>query len=164
MIDNKIKKIVCIILVLILAVGAVEHSSSMAAVSCKSLCSAVLKATDSSDKLEYSSEIALDFGGFSSSDRKKVESIQYVCDTKEVYSICVVKAGSASNAKSLLKALKKYKNNNSNSDYLSDYSADEQKVLKNAICGRSGAYVWYIAMSSKKAVNRKGQTALKKKL
>ena len=64
----------------------------------------------------------------------------------------------------LYNALKKYQKANSKSDYLSDYSKTEQKVFKNAIYGKKGTFVWYIAMSPSKAVNKKGQAALKKKL
>jgi len=66
--------------------------------------------------------------------------------------------------KKLYNALKKYQKANSKSDYLSDYSKTEQKVFKNAIYGKKGTFVWYIAMSPSKAVNKKGQAALKKKL
>ncbi len=135
-----------------------------AAVSCKTLCQAALKKTGGESKLKYQSAKAEDFGGFSASDRKKVSSVMYVCDEKEAYSLCVAKASSNSDAADLLKSLKSYKSANSSSDYLSDYSSDEQKVFKNALCGRKGKYVWYIAMSSKKSVNKKGQTALKEKL
>ena len=89
---------------------------------------------------------------------------QYLCDEKEVYSLCVAKASSNSDASKLLKSLKSYKKRNSSSDYLSDYSSTEQKVFKNALCGKKGKYVWYIALSSDKSVNKKGQTALKKAL
>lgn len=160
----KSAKLCCLILVLTLAVGTVSPARAQAAVSCKSLCGTVLKATGGSKQLKYTSESALDFGGLSAIDRKKVNSIQYVCDAKEAYSLCVMEANSSSGAKGLLSSLKKYKKNNSNSNYLSDYSAVEQKVFKNAICGRKGVWVWYIAMSPKKSVNTKGQAALKKKL
>ena len=43
-------------------------------------------------------------------------------------------------------------------------SSTEQKVFKNALCGKKGRYVWYIALSHQKAVNTKGQDAIKKKL
>lgn len=135
-----------------------------AAVNCKSLCQAALKETGGESRLKYQSKKAEDFGGFSASDREKVSSIMYVCDEKEAYSLCVAKASSSSGAADLLKSLKSYKSNNSSSDYLSDYSKEEQKVFKNALCGRKGKYVWYIAMSSKKSENKKGQTALKEKL
>lgn len=131
---------------------------------CQPACAAALKATGNSSRIKYKSENPMDFGGFSASVRKKAVSFMYVCDAKEVYSICVAKAESPTGAKALLKALNTYKKSNCNSGYLSDYSKTEQKVLKNAVCGRKGNYVWYIAMSSSKSVNIKGQKALKKKV
>lgn len=130
----------------------------------KSLCSEVLKVTGNKNKLKYKSEKATDFAGFSIADCKKVSSIMYVCDDKEVYSLCVAKAKNAKGASKLLKSLKSYKKANANSDYLSDYSKQEQKVLKNSVCGKKGSYVWYIAMSGSKSVNKKGQSALKNKI
>ncbi len=135
-----------------------------AAVSCKSLGKAALEATGGSSKLKYQTTKADEFGGFTISEAKKVSSIVYLCDEKEVYSLCIAKAASKSDANELLKSLKSYKEHNSGSDYLSDYSATEQKVFKNAVCGKKGKYVWYIAMSSSKSVNKEGQTALKKQL
>lgn len=131
---------------------------------CKSLCSSALQATGGGKYLKYMSESAMDFGALSSSARKKVKSIQYVCDDKEVYSLCVMEAKEDSGAKALLKAVKKYKKSNCASDYLHDYSAEEQRVFKNAVCGKKGRYIWYIAMSTKKAKNKKGQAAIKKQL
>lgn len=135
-----------------------------ASASCKTLCQAVLKETGGGDKLKFQSKKPEDFGGFTVADREKVSSVMYVCDEKEAYAVCVVKASSNTNASDLLKSLKSYKSNNSSSDYLSDYSSEEQKVFKSAVCGKKGKYVWYIAMSSKKSVNKNGQTALKEKL
>lgn len=114
--------------------------------------------------LKYASKSALDFGALSSAARKKVKTMQYVFDAKEAYSLCVMQAKNASQAKSLLGTLKSYKKRNCKSDYLSDYTAAEKQVFQNAVCGQKGKYVWYIAMSPKKDVNMKGQTALKKKL
>lgn len=131
---------------------------------CQPACAAALKATGNSSKIKYKSATPMDFGGFSASAQKKAVSFMYICDAKEVYSICVARAGNAADAKSLLKTLKTYKTNNCNSGYLSDYSATEQKVFKNAVCGRKGNYVWYIAMSPQKSTNTKGQKALKRKL
>lgn len=164
---NRKKRILCLLLVLSLFSGIYPKTCALAkktTVSCKSICSAVLKATGNSKNLKYASKSALDFGGLSSATRKKVKSIQYVCDAKEVYSICVIMAKNTKDAKKLLNALNKYKKSNCKSDYLSDYSATEQKVLKNAVCGMKGKYVWYIAMSKDKAKNNKGQAAAKKKL
>lgn len=81
-----------------------------------------------------------------------------------MYSLCVLQAKSPASAKSLLKQLQKYKKNNGNSGYLQDYSSTEQKVFQNAVCGRKGTYVWYIAMSDTKTANIYGQKAIKKKL
>ena len=131
-------------------------------VSCKSLCSAVLKATGAAGNLKYQSDNVIDFGALSASARKKVKTIQYICDAKEVYSLCVIQANNAVGAKSLQKQLLKYKKNNCGSNYLSDYSSIEQKVFKNALCGRKSSYVWYIALASEKSVNTKGQNAIKK--
>ena len=130
----------------------------------KTLCGYALKATGGAKKLKYSSAAALDFGALTHSVRSQVKTIQYVCDSKEAYSLCVMEAKNGKGAKKLYNALKKYQKANSKSDYLSDYSKTEQKVFKNAIYGKKGTFVWYIAMSPSKAVNKKGQAALKKKL
>lgn len=162
----KWKRIFCVILAVLLLVGIFSQNpvDAEAAVSCKSLCSAALKATGGAAHLKYKSDNAYDFGALPASAKKKVKSISYICDEKEVYSLCVIQAKNTAGAKSLQKQLNTYKKNNSKSSYLSDYSSDEQKVFKNAICGRQGKYVWYIAMSPDKAVNKKGQTAIKKAL
>lgn len=131
---------------------------------CKSLCKAALDETGGSSKLKYQTTKKDGFSGFRVSDSKKVSSLVYLCDEKEVYAICVVKATSKSNASKLLESMKTFREQNSGSDYLSDYSASEQKVFKNAVCGKKGKYVWYIAMSEKKSVNKKGQTKIKELL
>lgn len=160
------KKISCIILALALLAGIFPQipADAKKEVTCKTICGSALKATGGSKKLKYTSVSAMDFGALSSSARKKVVSLQYVCDAKEVYSLCIIQTKKSSHAKSLLKTLNKYKKANCKSDYLSDYSSTERKVFRNAICGKKGNYVWYIAMSPKKKVNLKGQTAIKKKL
>ena len=94
---------------------------------CKALCAAGLKATGGTKKLKYKSNATMDFGALSSSDRKKVREMQYVFDAKEVYSLCVIKAKNVSAAKSLFGTLKKYKQSNCKSNYLSDYSSAEKK-------------------------------------
>ena len=136
---TKFRKIICTILAMTLLIGLVaEPAQAKPKANCKSLCSAALKATGGSANLKYASKSALDFGALSSAARKKVKTMQYV--------------------------LKSYKKRNCKSDYLSDYTAAEKQVFQNAVCGQKGKYVWYIAMSPKKDVNMKGQTALKKKL
>ena len=162
------EKIISMLLVLamVLTLGAISKVSVQAkgTVNSKTLCADALKATGNGNKLKYKSQSALDFGALSASAREKVINIQYVCDAKEVYSLCVMETKKKADAKSLLNDIKKYKKNNCNSDYLSDYTTTERQVFKNAICGKKGKYVWYIAMSEKKADNMKGQTAIKKKL
>ena len=72
------------------------------------------------------------------------------------------------NCKSLCSAALKATGGSANLKYASksalDFTAAEKQVFQNAVCGQKGKYVWYIAMSPKKDVNMKGQTALKKKL
>lgn len=160
------KKIVCFVFVLALLAMVLPQNvvSSKTEVNCKTLCGAALKATGGGKKLKYTSTSAIDFGGLSASARDKVKNIQYICDAKEVYSLCLIETENTANAKAVLKALKKYKKNNCSSNYLSDYSPAEKKVFKNAVCGKKGKFVWYIAMSPKKAKNNKGQKAIKKNL
>lgn len=161
------RKIGCLICAVALLTGLLSQcpveGKAKTAVTCKTLCGAALKATGGSKKLKYTSASAIDFGGLSATTRSKVKKIQYVCDAREVYSLCVIETGSTAHARVVLKALKRYKKNNCSSNYLSDYSSSEKKVFKNAVCGRKGKYVWYIAMSPKKAKNNKGQAAIKKK-
>lgn len=167
---NRVRKIIAVLLVFIIMLGNASSDVTAEAKGknvnwdCKSLCGVALKATGGSEKLKYSSSLAIDFGGLSASARNKVKSISYVCDAKEVYSLCVMETNRPKDAKTVVKALQKYKKNNTHSDYLSDYSSEEKKVFRNAICGKQGRYVWYIAMSPKKSQNTKGQKALKKKI
>lgn len=164
---NRMKKIIAILLVIALCNSismGITAEAKENNVTCKSLCGVALKATGGSEKLKYTSNMAIDFGGLSASARNKVKEISYVCDAKEVYSLCVMRTGRSKDTKTVVKALQKYKKNNTHSDYLSDYSSDEKKVFQNAICGKQGCYVWYIAMSPKKSQNTKGQKALKKKI
>lgn len=161
------RRAVTFLLAAVLFAGALEMpvlTRAAAKVTCKSLSKAALDKTGGSSKLKYQTTKKDGFSGFTVSDNKKVSSLVYLCDAKEVYAICVVKASSSANAASLLGSMKSYKEQNSQSDYLSDYSASEQKVFKNAVCGKKGRYVWYIAMSTKKSVNQKGQTKIKELL
>ena len=164
----KFRKLLILCLAIAFITGTFSEYSAKAktntAVNCKSLCSTALKATGGIKKLKYTSASAIDFGGLSASVRKKVKEIRYICDSKEVYSLCVIRTKDTKDSAKVLSALKKYKKNNCNSDYLSDYSATEKKVFKNAVCGKKGTYVWYIAMSPKKAKNDKGQKSIKKRL
>jgi len=146
-----------------LALGQAPVAAA-AKVTAKSLCKAALDATGGSSQLKSQSTNPEDCPIFTVAQSEKISSIAYLCDDKEIYSICVAKAAKKSDASDLLKSIKAYKKNNSSSDYLSDYSKTEQSVFQNAVYGKKGAYVWYIAMSPKKDVNKKGQDALKKQL
>ncbi len=161
---NSMKKVLCVGLAvtLVLTASTGVTAKGKAKNNSKALCGTVIKKTGNSDKLKYTSENAMDFAALSFADRKKVKNICYVCDDKEVYSVCVMIAKDNAGVKKLYAALKKYKKNNNTGDYLSDYSDSEKKVFKNSIYGKQGKYVWYIAMSSDKAKNNAGQKALKK--
>lgn len=165
---NKFRKLLVLCVAIALMAMSVSGYSAQVkaktAVNCKLLCSTALKATGGSKNLKYTSASAIDFGGLSASARKRVKEIRYICDSKEVYSLCVIRTKNAIDSAKIFGALKKYKKNNCSSDYLSDYSATEKKVFKNAVCGKKGTYVWYIAMSPKKAKNNKGQKSIKKRL
>lgn len=161
---QRLRRVLGVILAAVLLVNMLPKTPVQAAVSCKALCGEALKAAGGTQNMEYQSENAADFGALSASARKKVKSIQYICDSKEVYSLCVIQAKNAAGAKALCKQLQKYKKNNCGSAYLQDYSATEQEVFKNAVCGRKGSYTWYIALSPQKEENIKGQKAIKKKL
>lgn len=156
------------IVAVVLSISFIYNNSEVGAeetsVDCTSLCKAAVKVADNADKLKYKSQLALDFGALSSSDRKKVDEIFYLCDKKEAYSIAIINSKNAKDAKALYKSLKTYKNNNCKSDYLGDYTSAEQKVFKNAIVGKKGTYVWYIAISEKKNNNNKCSKAIKKNI
>ena len=68
----------------------------------KTLCGYALKATGGAKKLKYSSAVALDFGALTHSVRDRVKTIQYVCDSKEAYSLCVMEAKNGKGAKKII--------------------------------------------------------------
>lgn len=161
----KLRRVLCLTTAMLLFVSLLPQSSVRAeSVSCKSLCSAAIKAAGGGNQLKYKSTSAMDFGALSASARKKVKNMQYVCDEKEVYSLCVIEAKSVSHASALCKVLQDYKKRNCSSNYLSDYSPTERKVFQNAVYGKKGKYVWYVALSPSASQNKKGQAAIKNKL
>lgn len=163
---DRARKMMCCLLAFACCVLALAQApvTADAKVSAKSLCKAALDATGGKSRLKYQTTKAGDCPIFTVAQSKKISSIAYLCDDKEIYSICVAKASKKSDVAGLIKSIKAYKKNNSSSGYLGDYSKTEQKVFKNAVYGKKGSYVWYIAMSPKKDVNKKGQDALKEQL
>ncbi len=140
-------------------VGEAKNSGRL-----KSACAAAVKATGNVKKLTFKTSTPSDFDAISFRHDKKVRAIYYVADDKTVYNICAVEAKTVSNAKKIYKAFAEYKESRLHNEYFkTDYSKTEQNVMKNAIYGIKGKYVWYISMSSKKK-NEAGQIALKKKL
>ena len=69
-----------------------------------------------------------------------------------------MKADSTAHAKEIKKEFVNVKKAKKNDNYL---KADEKKIVKNARCGRSGDYVWYICMGSA-SENKNAEKALKK--
>ncbi|MDE7313919.1 MAG: hypothetical protein K2N87_20235 [Eubacterium sp.] len=128
---NRIRKIACCLLAFACCVLALAQApiTADAKASAKSLCKAALDATGGSSRLKFQTAKAGDCPIFTIAQSKKISSIAYLCDEKEIYSICVVKAADKSDVSSLLASIKTYKRNNSNSDYLSDYTKTEQKVF-----------------------------------
>ena len=92
--------------------------------------------------------------------RKSVEDFYYATDSSQVYCVCIVKAGSTSDAKDIKKEFDSIKKEKKSDSYL---KKDEKKLVKDARCGRSGSYVWYICLGSK-SDNKKAEKALKKAL
>jgi hypothetical protein len=164
---KRCKRLVLIALML-LSVLCYENNTSVVSVSAaskvKNACAAALKATGNADKLGYKSSTPTDFDAISYKHNKKVSSMYFVTSDNTAYIICVAKAKSTNNASELLKAFQTYKYNQIHGTYFkTDYTKAEQNVLKNAIYGKKGKYVWYISMSSKKK-NLAGEKALKKKI
>ena len=135
---GRMKKMVCSLLAFVCFALALVQAPAVAEAkaSAKSLCKAALDATGGSSYLTSQTTKAGDCPIFTVAQSKKISSIAYLCDDKEIYSICVVKAAKKSDASGLLKSIKAYQKNNSSSDYLGDYSQTEQNVFKNAVCGK----------------------------
>ncbi|MFR2593928.1 MAG: hypothetical protein ACLTAS_10090 [Butyribacter sp.] len=80
------------------------------------------------------------------------------------YCVCIARAKNVNYAKKLYKAFKNYKYNKTHDTYFKkDYTKSEQSVLKSAVYGRKGKYVWYISMGNT-TNNKKGERAVKKVL
>ncbi|MBR1743831.1 MAG: hypothetical protein IJ733_18620 [Lachnospiraceae bacterium] len=164
---RKQKKMIAILLmmaILFTSIGKTRAEAANAASKVKNACSAALKATGNAKKIKYKSTTPSDFDAISYKYNKKVSAMFFVTSDNTVYNICVAQGKSANDAKTLYKAFAQYKENQIHGLYFdTDFSKAEQNVMKNAIYGRKGKFVWYISMSSKKK-NLAGETALKKKI
>lgn len=163
----KRKKVLAMIMVVVFAVSflvPMDGKTVKAKSNVESACAAALKVTGNAKKLGYKSTVPTDFDAISYKYNKIVKSMFFVTSDNTAYIICVAEAKSVNNAKTLYKAFAKYKKNQLTGTYFkTDYTKAEQKILKSAIYGRKGKYVWYISMSSKKK-NLKGEKAIIKVL
>ncbi len=158
-----ISSVICMVIVLAVFFWG-SSESVLAASKAKNACAVVLKNSENVDKIKYQSTNAADFEAIPYKYRKKVSDMYYVTSDNGVYNVCVVKAKTTKIAKKLVKEFQTYKNNQINGLYFeSDYTEDEQTIMKDAVYGRKGKYVWYISMDSK-SINAKNVKNLKKKL
>ena len=144
----------CLLAALFIVQVPVQAASS---VSCSKLYDAVKgKCNKGAEKVSKKSKCTF----LSYSYRKSVEDFYYATDSSQVYCVCIVKAGSTSDAKDIKKEFDVIKKEKKSDSYL---KKDEKKLVKDARCGRSGSYVWYICLGSK-SDNKKAEKALKKAL
>lgn len=128
-------------------------------------CSAAVKAAGNAEKLAYKSATPADFEAVSYKHKKRVASCFFVTSDNSVYNVFIAKAKSVNDAKKLDKAFSEYKENQITGIYFNtDYTKTEQNVMKNAVYGRKGKYVWYISMSHKAKNNIAGEKALRQKI
>ena len=93
--------------------------------------------------------------------RKYVDDFYYATDSDQVYCVCIVKAGSKSEAKKIKSQFSATLKANKKNSYL---SSSQKKVVKAAQVGYSGCYAWYISLSTSRSTNKSAVKALKKKL
>ena len=94
------------------------------------------------------------------SNQKKIDDFKYASDSQQVYVVCIIKAKSSSDAKTIKSQFESIKKDTSNSSYL---SSKEKKIAKAAKYGSKGNYVWYLSLGSSSA-NKKAEKAIKKLL
>lgn len=146
-----------VLLVLILACILVLEIPVSAAVTCKDLYTPVKTACPAgAGKVSEKNNCTF----LSYSLRKKVDDFYYACDSDQIYCVCIVKAGSTSDAKKIYDQFKTIQADKANDSYL---KASEKKTVKAAKYGKSGNYAWYICLGSK-TQNKNAEKALKKKL
>lgn len=158
------KKMLAVWLTFVVLLGTMDgkKAEASAADTVKSACAAALKATGNKDKVKYQSTSA-DFDGIPYKLSEKLSAIFFITNDNGVYNICVTRAKTKGIAKELYQSFASYKKQMVKNPYLNDYSKAEQSVIKNAVYGKKGKFVWYISMSSKKK-NLEGEEALKKTL
>lgn len=151
-----IRKIMLVIACALAATLLVQLPAEAASsVSCKDLYAAAKgKCADGAKKVTEKSRCSL----LTYSYRKNATDFYFASDADQVYCICIVKADSTAHAKEIKKEFVNVKKAKKNDNYL---KADEKKIVKNARCGRSGDYVWYICMGSA-SENKNAEKALKK--
>ena len=154
--EKSIRKIMFVIACALAATLFVQLPAEAASsVSCKDLYDAAKGKCESGvKKVTEKSRCSL----LTYSYRKNAKDFYFAADGSQVYCICIVKADSTAHAKEIKKEFVNVKKAKKNDNYL---KADEKKIVKNARCGRSGSYVWYICMGSS-SDNKNAEKALKK--
>ena len=153
-----------LVLLVSMLLGVNVNSASAKDSKEKKACAAAIKATGNVKKITYKSTTASDFDAISFTHQKKVASSFFVTSDNMAYCICIARAKNVNYAKKLYKAFKNYKYNKTHDTYFKkDYTKSEQSVLKSAVYGRKGKYVWYISMGNT-TNNKKGERAVKKVL
>ena len=136
-----------LVLLVSMLLGVNVNSASAKDSKEKKACAAAIKATGNVKKITYKSTTASDFDAISFTHQKKVASSFFVTSDNMAYCVCVARA----------------KNVNYDTYFKKDYTKSEQSVLKSAVYGRKGKYVWYISMGNT-TNNKKGERAVKKVL
>ena len=145
------------VLVLSLMFSMLLPVAAKASVSCSDLNDAVY-ATKASGLKKMKASKTCTF--LSYSNRKKVDDFAYASDSKQIYVVCIVKAGSSSDAKKIKSQFDSNKKDAVNNSYI---SSAERKIAKSARYGSKGNYVWYLSLGSSSA-NKKAEKAVKKLL
>lgn len=155
---KSIRKIVLMVACVLAAALFVQLPAEAASsVSCKDLYEAAKdQCKTGAKKVQEKSRCSL----LTYSYRKYAKDFYFASDGSQVYCICIVKADSTAHAKEIKKEFDNVKKAKKKDSYL---KSDEKKIVKNARCGRSGDYVWYICMGSS-SENKHAEKALKKAL
>ncbi len=159
---KRLKKILLVLLVAVLACEIVPVSAAAASKNptCKTLYKAAkTKVSSGAKKVVKKSKCTF----LTSKYRKYADDFYYAADSKGIYCVCIVKADTTAHARKIKTQFSDtLKSNKKSNYYYSDSTA--QKVISATQVGRSGKYVWYMAMSTSSKNNKNAVTALKKKL